>query len=259
MPVNIVSYIKRDYIHNMARKGVRLDGRGPEEMRPVQVQKPVVSSAEGSARVKVGQTDVIVGVKIEPGAPFSDRPNLGVLISTAELVPISSPDFEPGPPRPPAIELARVVDRAIREAQTIDLEPLCIEAGSKVWMVFIDIHPVDYYGNLFDACEWGALAALTVAKIPWSKIDPDRKDEPLPVKSHPVSITFVKVGGKLLVDPSLDEDEVAEARLTVTTDENGDVRAMQKGLLGSFSVDEVKYIVGLSRELAKKVRPHLVE
>jgi exosome complex component RRP42 len=259
MPADIVSFIKRDYIHGMAKNGVRLDGRGLEEMREITVTKPFVTSAEGSARVRLGKTDVIVGVKIEPGTPFADRPDMGVLISNAELVPIASPDFETGPPRPPAIELARVVDRAIREAQTIDLKPLCIEAGKKVFMVFIDIHPVDYDGNLFDPCEWGALAALTVANVPWSKVDPDRKDERLPIQNHPVSITVAKLGGKLLVDPSLDEEEVADARLTVSTDQNGDLRAMQKGLPGSFSVDEVKYIVELSRELGKKVRPKLVE
>jgi exosome complex component RRP42 len=257
MPADIVSFIKRDYIHSMAKQGVRLDGRGMEEMREVEVTKPFVTSAEGSARVKLGKTDVVVGVKIEPGTPFADRPNQGVLIVNAELVPIASPDFETGPPRPPAIELARVTDRAIREAQTFDLAPLCIDAGKKVFMVFIDIHPVDYHGNLFDSCEWGALAALSVATVPWSKIDPDRKDERLKLQNFPVSITVAKLSDRLLVDPSLDEEEVADARLTVCTDQNGDVRAMQKGLAGSFTVDEVKYIVELSRSLGKKVRSKL--
>ncbi|NIP36628.1 MAG: RNA-binding protein, partial [Thermoplasmata archaeon] len=85
MPVNIVSYIKKDYIRSMAEKGLRLDGRAMDEQREVIVEKPYLGSAEGSARVKLGKTDVIVGVKIEAGSPFSDRPNLGVLISTAEM------------------------------------------------------------------------------------------------------------------------------------------------------------------------------
>lgn len=259
MVADIVSFIKRDYIHSMAAKGIRLDGRAMDEMRELTVTKPFVTSAEGSARVQLGKTDVIVGVKVEPGTPFSDRPNLGVLISTAELPPIASPDFETGPPRAPAVELARVVDRGIRESQTIDLAPLCIKEGEKVWMVFIDIHPIDYHGNLFDACQYGAMAALSKAIVPWSKIDEDRNDEPLGTNHQPVSLTAVKVGGKVLVDPSLDEEEVADARLTVVTDENGDVRAMQKGLSGAFSIDEIKYVVKLSRELGNKVRPKLME
>ncbi len=259
MPVNIVSYIKKDYIRSMAEKGIRLDGRGMDEMRELTVEKPFMGSAEGSARIKLGKTDVVVGVKIEAGSPFSDRPNLGVLISTAEMAPIASPDFETGPPRPPAIELARVTDRSIRESQTIDLAPLCIEEGEKVWMVFIDIHPLDYHGNLFDACQYGAMAALGTAVVPWSKLDEKKKDVPLGTQTAPVSLTAVKIGSKVMIDPSLDEDEVADARLTVSTDENGDVRAMQKGLNGSFTIDEIKYVVKLSEELGKQVRPKLME
>jgi exosome complex component RRP42 len=259
MPVNIVSYIKKDYIRSMAEKGVRLDGRGMDEMRELTVEKPYLGSAEGSARVKLGKTDVIVGVKIDQGTPFSDRPNLGVLICTAELTAISSPDHESGPPRPPAIELARVTDRSIRESQTIDLVPLCIEDGEKVWMVFIDIHPLDYHGNLFDACQYAAMAALSTAKVPWSKLDEDKKDVPLGTHTAPVSITAVKIGTQVMIDPSLDEDEVADARLTVSTDENGDIRAMQKGLNGSFTIDEIKYVVKLSEELGSKVRPKLMD
>jgi exosome complex component RRP42 len=259
MVADIVSFIKRDYIHKMAEKGIRLDGRALDEMRPVEVIKPFVGAAEGSARVKLGKTDVIVGIKVEPGSPFSDRPNLGVLISTAELTPISSPDHESGPPRAPAIELARVVDRGIRESHTIDLAPLCITEGEKVWMVFIDIHPIDMHGNLFDACNYAALAALSVTNVPWSKIDEKKKDEPLAVLHQPVSVTAVKLGSKVLVDPSLDEEEVADARLTVVTDENGDVCAMQKGLNGAFTIDEIKYIVELSQKLGSKVRPKLMK
>ena len=228
-----------------------------DEMRELEVEKPFVTSAEGSARIKLGKTNVVVGVKIEQGSPFSDRPNLGVLISTAEMTTIASPDFETGPPRPPAIELARVTDRGIRESQTIDLAPLCIEEGEKVWMVFIDIHPLDYHGNLFDACQYGAMAALSTAHIPWSKIDEKRKDEPLRLMNFPVALTAVKIGKQVLIDPSLDEDEVADARITVVCDEKGDIRAMQKGLNGSFTIDEVKYVCRLSEKLGNKVRPML--
>jgi exosome complex component RRP42 len=231
MVADIVSFIKRDYIHAMAEKGVRLDGRGLEDVREVRVTKPFVDSAEGSARVQLGKTDVIVGVKIEPGSPFADRPELGVLISTAELPP----------------------------SQTIDLAPLCIKAGEKVWMVFIDIHPVDYSGNLFDACQYSAMAALSTAVVPWSKVDEKRKDEPLELRHTPLSLTVVKLGSKILVDPSLDEEEVADARLTVVCDENGDLRAMQKGLPGAFTIDEVKYVVELSQKLGAKLRPVLTK
>jgi exosome complex component RRP42 len=59
------------------------------------------------------------------------------------------------------------------------------------------------------------------------------------------------------MDPSLDEEQIAEARLTVATDNNGDVRAMQKGLIGSFSVDEIKKVINSSIDNGRKIREQL--
>jgi exosome complex component RRP42 len=56
------------------------------------------------------------------------------------------------------------------------------------------------------------------------------------------------------MDPSLDEEEIAEARLTVATDKNGDIRAMQKGLNGSFSTDEIKKVIKASLDNGRKIQ-----
>ncbi|MCW3976698.1 MAG: RNA-binding protein, partial [Candidatus Bathyarchaeota archaeon] len=126
--------------------GKRLDERGLMDYREAQVETGVVEKAEGSARVRLGKTEVLVGIKIGIGEPFSDVPNQGVLTVNAELVPLASPTFEPGPPGEDAIELARVVDRGIRESKAIDLENLCIEPGKKVFIVFIDLYVLNYDG-----------------------------------------------------------------------------------------------------------------
>ena len=62
----------------------------------------------------------LCGVKVGTGEPFEDTPNDGVLTVNAELVPVASPNFEPGPPNEDSIELARVVDRGISESHAID-------------------------------------------------------------------------------------------------------------------------------------------
>lgn len=248
----VVSELVRSHIHKLAASGKRIDGRAPEEYRPLTIEKGVVKTAEGSARVHLGNTDVLVGIKVELGEPFPDTPNSGVLTTNAELIPMASPTFEPGPPSPDAIELARVVDRGIRESHTVDFEKLCIKPGEKVWVVFVDMHILDYDGNLFDAANYAALAALTNTIVPASKLG--QEDYPLEVLHYPVSVTTAKVRDTLLVDPVVDEEKVADARLTVTTDENGDIRAMQKGLKGSFTYDEVKRAIELSRRLGREIR-----
>jgi exosome complex component RRP42 len=254
--MTIIPSIKRDYLANLAKNGKREDGRAFDEFRQIEIETGIVSKAEGSARVKIGNTQVLTGIKMDIGEPYPDTPETGVMTTAAELIPLASPDFEAGPPREDAIELARVVDRGIRESQLIEIEKLCIEPEEKVWMVFIDIHILDYDGNLFDAASLASLAALMTTKVPAKRFDLG-EDYPLPIKEPPISCTSVKFNDVVVLDPSLDEDEIAEVRLTVATDKNEDIRAMQKGLNGSFTRDEIKKVIKASIDNGKKIREQL--
>jgi exosome complex component RRP42 len=251
--MTITPSIKRDFLVKLAENGKRSDGRKFDEFRNIEIEPGVISKAEGSARVKIGNTQVIAGIKMDIGEPYPDTPDSGVMTTAAELIPLASPDFEAGPPRENAIELARVVDRGIRESELIEVDKLCIEAGEKVWMVFIDIHIIDFDGNLFDAASLASLAALLTTKVPAERFELG-DDYQLPLKEPPVSCTSVKFNGVVVMDPSLDEEEIAEARLTVATDKNGDIRAMQKGLNGSFSTDEIKKVIKASLDNGRKIQ-----
>ena len=96
------------------KNGVRLDGRKLDEFRDIKIETGVIAKAEGSAMVSLGDSKVLVGVKINPGEPYSDSPDEGVLMVGAELTAYSNDSFETGAPGEDAIEIARVVDRAIR-------------------------------------------------------------------------------------------------------------------------------------------------
>ena len=142
----------RTHIISLLNADTRLDGRKLTEYRqPIEVEHGIIKTAEGSARVKIGETEVMVGVKLEVGEPYPDTPDEGTIIVGAELLPMSNPEFELGPPGIQAIELARVVDRGIRESKALDFKKLCIAKGEKIWMVIIDICPINDAGNLFDA------------------------------------------------------------------------------------------------------------
>jgi exosome complex component RRP42 len=133
---------------------------------------------------------------------------------------------------------------------------LCIEPGKEVWIMFVDVHVLDYDGNLFDAANIACMAALRTTVVP-AKRAGKGEDYPLPVQHEPISLTAVKIGDYILVDPTHDEMRVADARLTVATIETGNLCAMQKGLNGSFTSDEVFKIVGLSKKLGVQVRNKL--
>jgi len=249
---DVIAEIRKDYIYNLAKRRERVDGRTFDEYRPISVQTGLIDKAEGSARVKIGNSQVMVGVKIQPGDPFPDAPDMGVIITNVELVPLASPSFEPGPPDENAIELARVVDRGVRESGALDLSTLNLPDG-KVWLVFIDVHVLDYDGNLMDAAALGALAALMNAKTPSEKYGYG-ENESLPIKEYPVAVTAVDIGGEIMLDPSLDEETIASARLTVISGSQGALSGMQKSGTGTLSSEDICRIVNLATSKAKQIR-----
>ncbi|MGA7923955.1 MAG: exosome complex protein Rrp42 [Thermoplasmata archaeon] len=240
MSDEVTAEILTTHILDLARDGRRLDGRSIDDYRSIAVQPGFVETADGSALARLGDTSVLAGIKLEPGKPFADTPNAGVLTTNAELIPLSSPAFEPGPPHPRAIEVSRVVDRAIRAAEAIDLTKLCVTPGEKCWTCFVDIHVLDHSGNLIDAALLAAISALAHATVPAKRFGLAESDYPLAVDHFPVECTFARLGDTIVVDPSVDEERAAQGRLTVATDEAGNVVAMQKGLIGAFSPDDVK-------------------
>jgi exosome complex component RRP42 len=243
MSDEVTAEILTTHILDLAGAGRRMDGRGVDDYRHLTIQPGFVATADGSALVRLGDTATVAGIKLEPGKPFPDTPNAGVLTTNAELVPLSSPTFEPGPPQPGAIEVSRVVDRAIRAAETIDLTRLCVTPGEKSWVCYVDVHVIDHGGNLIDAALLAALTALTHATVPAKRFGIADADYPLEVRHFPVECTFVRLGEAIVVDPTFDEERACQGRLTVATDEAGNVVAMQKGLVGAFSPDDVKSVV----------------
>ena len=231
-------------------------------MRKITVETGIIDSAEGSARVHLGNTDVIAGVKVIPGTPYMDAPGDGVLTTGAELIPLAHESFEPGPPSEDAIELARVVDRGIRESGMIDVKQLCIKKGEEIWMVYI--YALDYDGNLFDASNLAAVCALKNAIVPWKQYGKSRTDDdgnvtemddvPMPVTCLPISVTECKIGNDLIVDPNFDEEATSTARLTVTTDNDGNFRAMQKGGKGSITRGDLSLCLDRAVEIGKQIR-----
>lgn len=243
MSEEITAEILTTHVLELAASGKRMDGRGIDDYRPISVEPGFVTTADGSALARIGHTAVLCGIKLEPGKPFPDTPNAGVLTTNAELVPLSNPTFEPGPPHPRAIEVSRVVDRAIRAAETIDLTKLCVTPGEKSWVCYVDIHVLDHAGNLIDAGMLAALSALTHATLPSQRFGITDADTPLQVDHLPIECTFSRLGETIVVDPTFEEEQAAQGRITVATDETGEIVAMQKGLIGAFSPEDVKAVV----------------
>jgi exosome complex component RRP42 len=248
------------YMFKLLENGERIDGRKMDEFREIKLETNIIENAEGSARVKIGKTDVIVGVKMNIGVPFPDMPNMGVLKTGAEFTPIADPDFESGPPGEDATELARIVDRGIRESDSIDLEKLCLVEKEKVWEIFVDVHIINNDGNLIDASALAAVAAVKTAKIPDiedDKIIRNKLVKKLPIAHEPITVTIGKVADKFIIDPNKEEEEVLDAKLSVAIMEDGKVCAMQKGGTHGLIEEDLDVMVELAVKKSKELRKFL--
>jgi len=239
-----------------------LDGRKPLEYRkPVELVKGYIPSADGSAYVRIGDTEVIVGIKLNVDKPYPDTPDEGGIVIGAELYPLSSPEFETGPPSIQAVELARVVDRGIRESKAVDFQKMCLASGEKAWFIVLDICTLNDGGNLFDASALAAIAALQNCTFPaydGIKIDyKARTKERLPVRKAPLSVTVLKAGGQYLVDPTFEEERVYDSRLSVAVEEDGTLCALQKGGDDAISDEDVLAMIDIAVEKTGELRKFL--
>ncbi len=251
-------------IVQLAGQNKRLDQRGLLEYRqPINVELDISCTAEGSAKVQLGKTVVMVGVKMAIEKPYNDTPDEGGITINVELLPLSNPDYESGPPGIKAVELARVTDRGIREAKAIDMKKLCITPGEKAWFIMVDIMTINDAGNLFDVAGMAVLAALKAARFP--EVDPKtgvidyhkKTDRALPLTKEPIPVTVYKVNGALLVDPTLEEEESYDARLTIASDAKGIISAMQKGGETPLTTEEISQMIDIAIEKSKFLRNEL--
>ena len=258
---------KENVVENLTNN-IRADGRKINEFRELIVETNIIEKAEGSAKVKLGNTEVIAGVKIQVGSPFANSPNQGILIVSAEILPISMPNVELGPPSENVIELSRVVDRGIRESKMINLDDLVLLEGKSVYTVFVDVSIINADGNLFDAVSYAALVALSLTKFNKYKID--KEDNvvqtnvvtDLSVKFTPISITHIKIDDHILADPTAREESLMNSRITLTADGDGNICAGQKGLAGPFSPEEIiscsKQVFLLSEKINKILKKAII-
>ena len=250
-----INEIKRDTLSALLAAGKRGDSRGMHEYRKISIQPAPLQNADGSAIATIGRSQVMAGIKFDIATPFADRPTEGVLSTGCELSPLASHLFETGPPSDESIELARVVDRGIRSANIIDLTSFFLEEA-KVMAIYIDIYVLDHDGNLIDASALAAMQALLSCRMPKvenAKIVRGEFAGKLPIGGKVVACTFGKMGDRIFLDPSLDEEKGMDARLTIATTPTH-ICAGQKGGWGSFSEKDLLELAEMAMKNGNTLR-----
>jgi exosome complex component RRP42 len=76
----------------------------------------------------------------------------------------------------------------------------------------------------------------------------------LTVRKKPTPIGVVKIGDKFILDPTADEEEVMDARLTVAFDEANHLCTMQKSGSEGLTPEEIKKCINMAQEKAPQIR-----
>ncbi len=265
----IMPNLQKEKIESYLAEGKRLDGRTSVDYRDIVVEDGISPSAASAIKVSVGKTEVMVGVHLAVTTPYPDSPAEGTFMTSAELHPMASQQFDIGRPGITAIELARVIDRGIRESGFIDFKKLCITEGEKVWQVFVDIIALNDDGNLLDVAGLAALIALGRARMPVynaeeGKTEHEYTNEGIPLNKEAMSfnITLHKVGKAIVADVSKDEEAISSYRLSIAVGDNEGkprITAMQKGKAGTISADDMQIILKLVEDKWTELFPKVKE
>lgn len=266
----MVYKLTRKNVLEAITKAERLDGRGLFDLRPIEIKFGVSINSEGSVSVKVGKTEVVAGIKMNISTPYPDHEKEGTMTTGMDLLPLSSPNFEYGQPTIEAVEISRVIDRGIRESRFIDFEKLCIKENEKVWGINIDLATINDDGNLIDAGALAAILAMLVARMPVYDEETGRiksgeftdKKLPLNLENMPLTMTFFKIGEKIFIDPTREEEDTTSGRITIEVSKPAKeemINAMQKGGDALFSLEELDLMLEETKKIFKKLNSLVTE
>ncbi|KAM9781824.1 exosome complex component RRP43 isoform X1 [Syngnathus typhle] len=250
-----------EYHRSFLKENCRPDGRELSEFRTTSINIGSISTADGSALVKMGNTTVICGVKAKLANPLVEAPGKGFIVPNVDLPPLCSSQFRPGPPGEQAQAASQFMADIIESSEVLQTEDLCIERAKLCWTLYCDLMCLDYDGNLLDACSLALLAALKNTALPEVSVNDETgvpqvdldKRLGLKIARHPVAASFCAFDDSVLADPTGEEERLATSRLTVVTDEEGRLCSLHKPGGTPLSGEKLRELIGRATARQKEL------
>lgn len=232
-------------------KLIRPDQRSAHELRPLEIIPDFISSAEGSALIRLGETQVICTASVDDGVPtFQKGSGRGWITSEYAMIPRATSSRTPqestrGRQSGRTMEIQRLIGRSLRAV--VDMEAL----GERT--VWIDCDVIRADGGTRTASITGSLVALGLAI---QKLQAQRALKVNPLKDYLAAISVGIVGEELMLDLSYPEDSAADVDMNVVMTGSGRLVEAQATAEGrTFSVEDLNKLI----ELARPAIDHLVE
>eukprot|EP00919_Chromeraceae_sp_WS-2016_P054328 GHVR01129028.1.p1 GENE.GHVR01129028.1~~GHVR01129028.1.p1 ORF type:complete len:308 (+),score=105.24 GHVR01129028.1:27-950(+) len=234
-----------EFIKEALRDNLRVDSRDPQSFRPISFK---FGDTYGHVTVKVGDTTVMCVVSGVCVAPSDDRPSEGTVTFNVELNPTGTPVIDSSRQNEMCVGMCCLLENVFRKGGAVDVESLCVSKGEKAWSIRVDVRVEDQCGNPHDAVCLSALAALKHFKRQDTEFkgtnavqlsEDLRAPTPLCIHHNPFVVSFVMIDGTLVVDPSLEEEELMESRISISMDKHGVVCGIHKSGGVSLSFDAI--------------------
>ncbi|MGQ9759344.1 MAG: exosome complex exonuclease Rrp41 [Candidatus Methanomethylicaceae archaeon] len=175
--------------------GRRLDGRRPDELRPIKFQIGLLKNADGSAYVEWGRTKVLVGVfgPREFHPKHLAMPDRCLIRARYHMAPFSVEERKSPAPSRREIELSKVIREALEPAIFIELFP----------RTTIDIFAEVLQADGSTRCAVISAAALALA------------DAGVPMRDLVSSVAVAKIDGEIVLDVMDAEDKLGDSDMPI--------------------------------------------
>src|SRR6266705_793608 len=189
---------------------LRVDGRRPDELRPVKITRNFIKHAEGSVLFEMGDPKVICTVSVEEKVPpFLRGQNRGWVTAEYAMLPRATPEravreASKGKQGGRTLEIQRLIGRSLRAVTDMD------EMGERTFWMDWDVMQAD--GGTRTASVTGAFVALADAITVVREKGLIKKN---PLKDYLAAVSVGKVGGEYLTDLCYAEDSLADVDLNL--------------------------------------------
>lgn len=201
---------------------MRLDGRQPDELRPVEILPHYVQYPEGSVLISTGDTKVLCNASIQDGVPNWMRlQNVPGGWVTAEYAMLPRATHQRTPRetfklRGRTQEIRRLIGRSLRAA--FDLTRL----GPRTCIVDCDVIQAD--GGTRTAAVTGGFVALAIAI---NELVKNNEIAPEVIRNPVAAVSVGIVGGVPLLDLCYLEDSSAQVDVNVIMNSSGEFIELQ--------------------------------
>jgi len=214
------------------KKGIRLDGRKLDELRPVKMKVGVLPNADGSAYLEQGRNKILVGVygPKEAHPRHIAQQDRAVIQCRYHMAPFSVDERKSPAPSRRDIELSKV----IREA----LEPA----------VFLEYYPktsIQVYIEILQADGGTRCAGITTAALALA-------DAGIPMRDLVVACAAGKADGKIALDLMDTEDKIGDADVPVAYMPNLEAVTLLQ-MDGNLSPDEFEKAISMAIDGCKQL------